>query len=467
MKKLYLTSLLVLFTLPAMANASDPFATATNYGQIEDIFKTQAKKILNENGGMDNSEKSILEKAIDENIEALQQQIADNTENNTPTEDINEATEEKTETLTEAQKQANAQKLADLKSAADQAGETEKSFENRMLGAAGIGATGLGAMQLASGLAEQKADEDAETAMLAYLATFTCEYGSGRISGGSQNNELPGSNVLTPLVIEYKTLASDLKARKEALGLKPGIESEVVLDSATAGLHNDKNVGKTGGAYTSLARALSGNAEDAAAWDAQKAESAEKVKKGAITAGIGAAGSALGNMALNSDKLDGVKNAANGTIIGSTKPDLTYKQVCDYGKSEGEDYCYSDTFTKIEIGPKQTDEMAILAQGLILYNDKEEATCDTKDIYKKGDYAYIKCTSNDNETNYEVKFKTKSSKAMTNKLDLVCAIFSGTMEDNNICTEITDIDTCNIANDVLKKLGDSATFNDNKCEFKK
>ena len=46
MKKLYLTSLLVLFTLPAMANASDPFATATNYGQIEDIFKTQAKKYL-------------------------------------------------------------------------------------------------------------------------------------------------------------------------------------------------------------------------------------------------------------------------------------------------------------------------------------------------------------------------------------------------------------------------------------
>ena len=174
-------------------------------------------------------------------------------------------------------------------------------------------------------------------------------------------------------------------------------------------------------------------------------------------------------MALNSDKLDGVKNAANGTIIGSTKPDLTYKQVCDYGKSDtkqNEDYCYSDTFTEIEIGPKQTDEMAILAQGLILYDEKEEATCDTKDIYKKDNYAYIKCTSNDNKTNYEVKFKTNSGKAMTNKLALVCAIFRETMEDNNICTDIT-MDTCNIANDVLKQLGGSATFNDNKCKFKK
>ena len=66
-------------------------------------------------------------------------------------------------------------------------------------------------------------------------------------------------------------MAADLKARKEALGLKPGIESEVILDSATA-------------------------------WDAQKAESAEKVRKGATVGGVGAAGGAIGNLVINGGK---------------------------------------------------------------------------------------------------------------------------------------------------------------------
>ena len=209
----------------------------------------------------------------------------------------------------ESIKSLEAQELKEKYQIAQDAKEIEKSFENRMLGAAAIGTIGLGAMQLASGLAEQKADEDAETAMRAYLATFTCEYGSGRISGGSQNNELPGSNVLTPLVIEYKTLASDLKARKEALGLKPGIESEVILDSATAGLYDDKNVGKTGGAYTSLSRALSGNAEDAAAWDAQKEATAKKVDTSKKVVAAAVVASVAANLAING----GRKNVVSQT----------------------------------------------------------------------------------------------------------------------------------------------------------
>lgn len=181
----------------------------------------------------------------------------------------------------------------------NQARSREQSLANKMLTAATMAATGIGGMQLASGLAEQKADAEAEAAMKAYLATFTCEYGSGRIAGGAQNVELPGINLLTPMVMEYKELAADLKSRKEALGMAPGIESETIFDAATAGLYDDVNTGKTSGAYTSLSRALSGDADAAAAWDAQKEESAKKVKTGAAVGGVGAAGGAIGNLIIN------------------------------------------------------------------------------------------------------------------------------------------------------------------------
>lgn len=191
------------------------------------------------------------------------------------------------------------ERLEELQKAYEEAKSREQSTANKMLTAATMAATGIGGMQLASGLAEQKADEEAETAMRAYLATFTCEYGSGRIAGGTQNNELPGANALTPLVMQYKELAASLKSRKEALGMAPGIESEVIFDAATAGLYDDVNTGKTSGAYTSLSRALSGDADAAAAWDAQKEESAKKVKTGATVGGVGAAGGAIGNLIIN------------------------------------------------------------------------------------------------------------------------------------------------------------------------
>ena len=190
-------------------------------------------------------------------------------------------------------------KVLKLQRERDATKSREQSTANKMLTAVTMAATGIGGMQLAQGLAEQNADAEAEAAMKAYLATFTCEYGGGRIAGGTQNVELPGTNLLTPLIMEYKELAADLKARKEALGMAPGIESEVVLDAAMVGLHNDVNTGKTSGAYTSLSRALSGDADAAAAWDAQKQESAQKVKTGATVGGVGAAGGAVGNAIIN------------------------------------------------------------------------------------------------------------------------------------------------------------------------
>jgi FMN-dependent NADH-azoreductase len=117
--------------------------------------------------------------------------------------------------------------------------------------------------------------------------------------------QLPGGNELVGLYSEYVNLANDLKVRKNALGMKPGIESESILDSATSGLYDDVAIGKTSGAFTSLARALQNpDGPDAAAWAAQKSDTANKLKTGATMAGIGAVGGAVGNLLINNDKDD-------------------------------------------------------------------------------------------------------------------------------------------------------------------
>lgn len=195
-------------------------------------------------------------------------------------------------------------KIDELRDNADAMKANEQSTANKLLGATGMGSTGIGGMQMASAMAEENADADAEAAMRAYLATFHCNYGAGKnIPGGERDVELPGGNELIGLYSEYVNLANDLKIRKTALDMRPGIESEPILDAATSGLYDDVAIGKTSGAYTSLARALMDpNGADAAAWAAQKAETADKKKTGIITAGIGAGGALVGNLAINSGK---------------------------------------------------------------------------------------------------------------------------------------------------------------------
>ncbi len=198
------------------------------------------------------------------------------------------------------------EKINKLQKNADEMRKIEQSTANKALGAAGIGATSIGGQMLASALSEQSADADAESAMRAYLATFHCNYGAGKnIPGGEKDIELPGGNELISLYSEYVNLANNLKVRKNALGLRPGIESEPILDSATSGLYDDVSIGKTSGAYASLARALMDpNSADAAAWAAQKSDTSDKLKTGAITAGIGAIGSLAGNLIINRNNPD-------------------------------------------------------------------------------------------------------------------------------------------------------------------
>ncbi len=200
--------------------------------------------------------------------------------------------------LSQEESQARVDELRDNAQAMK---DKEQSLANRTLGAAAIGATGIGGMMAMSALSEQQSDADAERDMAAYLKTFRCDFGGGqRIAGGEQNVELPGANELMPLYSEYIALANDLKIRKNALGMRAGIESETILDQATTGLYDDIGTGKTSGMYVSLAAALSGDVDALAAWDAQKAKTAENLKTGLTTAGIGAAVGLVGNAIINS-----------------------------------------------------------------------------------------------------------------------------------------------------------------------
>lgn len=203
-------------------------------------------------------------------------------------------------TLTEEESQ---KKIDELQKNADAMREKEQSTANRLLGGLSIGATGIGGMQLASAVAENRADDAAERDMAAYLATFRCDYGAGRnIAGGETDVQLPGGNTLLQLRQEFATLSTDVKTRKEALGLAPGIESEVVMDSATMGLYDDVSLGRTDGAYTSLSRALSNpTGADAAEWAQQRADTSSQLKTGAIVAGVGIVGGIVGDLLINHD----------------------------------------------------------------------------------------------------------------------------------------------------------------------
>jgi flagellar motor protein MotB len=195
----------------------------------------------------------------------------------------------------------HAAKVADLKDNSRAMHEKEQSLANRTIGAAAIGATGIGAMNMLSGMAEKSADQAAEQDMKAHLETMRCEYANGRgARGGETEIMLPGSGNLMPLRTEYTLLAGNLKTTKEQLGLMPGIESETIFDIADANLYANEATGKTGGAFTSVARALSDpGGADAAAWARQTSDAADKTKTGMITAAAGIGVGVVGNLLVN------------------------------------------------------------------------------------------------------------------------------------------------------------------------
>ena len=198
----------------------------------------------------------------------------------------------------------------------DKARTNENSWANRGLTAVTTAATGIGAMELAQGLSERKADAAAEADMSAYIATMRCEYGNGHsVKFDAQKEiELPGGNspTLSSYINEYKGLASKLKSIKAELGMKPGIEEEVILDKTNMGLYDDEFIGITEGGLEdegSIYRATAlGSESDKEKIDAEKNKTSNRVKWGAVALAGGAAVGLVGDSLINGKLGDMVKN---------------------------------------------------------------------------------------------------------------------------------------------------------------
>lgn len=207
--------------------------------------------------------------------------------------------------------------------------ENAQTWENKLLGAAGIGGAGAGGQMLAEGLAQKTADEAAERDMTAYMATFKCKYGDNTVDSGNSEIQLPGANdaKYSALLMQYKQLAADLKIRKEALGLKPGIESDEILDGST--LYGRGNTGGADGTYLSLADALSGDADARAEWDEQKKKADTLVGIGASVGVVAIGGTLAGNILVNKNApkndADGI-NAKYDEFRGEFKPNSTAEE---------------------------------------------------------------------------------------------------------------------------------------------
>lgn len=197
--------------------------------------------------------------------------------------------------------------------------EKETSRANKIIGAAGIGITGVGGTMLGAALSETAADTDAERAMRAYLETFRCEYGADKTArGGDVNVQTDLADGLTELRKKYAATAYGLTELKQALGMRPGIETEIpiaivsgnpVINANTTGLYDDVGTGITGGQYASVSRALANpTGADADAWNAQKEKTKNTLIAGAVTAGVGAVGSAAANIAVNHDNKNQAKD---------------------------------------------------------------------------------------------------------------------------------------------------------------
>lgn len=245
------------------------------------------------------------------------------------------------DTRTDEQK---ADDLQEKQDAYDAAREKETSTANKTLTALSTAATGIGGMELAMGLSQQKADKEADKDMDAYIETFRCTYANGKsVKASSVEIELPGGNDQNMMNYrgEYLALAADLKERKIALGMAAGIESEEILDKATTGLYDEENVGITNGSYESLYRAKALESEKDQTMIDENAKSAKnRVIAGAVVGGVGVVGGMLGNSLINGKlgelikekKANQTATKENESAIASLKAGLKSTGMTDVDK---------------------------------------------------------------------------------------------------------------------------------------
>jgi hypothetical protein len=210
----------------------------------------------------------------------------------------------KKEAETASKKIYSANDIADLKKKAKDAKDIEQSKENKMLGGITMAATGIGGMQLAQGLAEMKADNEADADMDAYLKTVWCGIGGMRTVEHETSGTTPEeTRQLVDARLKYAGLAQKMKTAKENLGMAPGIESELVID--TSALYQGRGTDTDGIVHH---------------FDtAEKRKESEEGKKRAIGGGIAAGAGVLvgiGGDAIINDggPLGGISKAIKGKV---------------------------------------------------------------------------------------------------------------------------------------------------------
>ncbi len=164
----------------------------------------------------------------------------------------------------------------------DKKNECNKPGDNAKKIAAGVStaAMGIGGMQLAQGLAEQSADKATAQEVSAYLSNLRCGISNGLhdVKVGTESTLPTFSPEFAKLRQEYigidskSGLVGKLKSAKENLGIAPGIESELIMD--TSGLYKNNSVGTGSGQFETAEERLG--------------DDKSRIKTGAIIAGAGA-----------------------------------------------------------------------------------------------------------------------------------------------------------------------------------
>jgi hypothetical protein len=123
--------------------------------------------------------------------------------------------------------------------------DTKRIKGTSTLGALSIAAMGIGGMQLAQGLSEHKADQEAAADMAAYLDAIRCGVSGTKNVRYDEVGRTPEDDMdFIQARLEYMRIAQQTKAAKESLGLPPGLEAEVIID--TSSLYFDRTVNQGG-----------------------------------------------------------------------------------------------------------------------------------------------------------------------------------------------------------------------------
>ncbi len=250
------------------------------------------------------------------------------------------------------EKAAAQKKVDDAQAKLDAAKEKEQSTANKLLTGLSVATMGIGASQLAQGMSEKSADSAADADMDAYVATMRCKYGEGKsVPFGVEPVELPGGNnsELMKYRAEYVALAADLKERKAALDMKPGIEAEEILDKATMGLYDDENTGITSGHYASRYRAIAGSEKDKKGLASDKKEAKNRMIAGGVLAGAGLVGSIVGNSIING-KLGELIKESRANKQKSKDHDATVKAIKKALKDKGYKNVDDLNFDNVDVG---------------------------------------------------------------------------------------------------------------------